>query len=53
MTDKYPDDCKHRDNENHIVCKIFDMSCAMFHTRIFSLPSCAGKGKCPYYEAAP
>ena len=52
MTDKYPDDCEHRDGKQVIMCKIFDMSCAFFHTCIFDLQSCAGKGKCPYYRVA-
>ena len=44
--DDETDDCKHHDGKNHIMCKIFDMSCAMFHTRIY----CHKDGKCCYYE---
>jgi hypothetical protein len=42
----YPDDCKHRGAEK-IVCKVFNMSCAMFFTRIGN----KNGGKCCYYEA--
>jgi len=53
MTDKYPDDCKHRDPKDEKMCKVFDMSCAMFHTRIFGIPSECGVTRCCYYEAKP
>ena len=53
MTDDYPDDCKSRDGKSPLMCKIFDMSCAFFHTCIFGLKTCCGTGKCCYYEAKP
>lgn len=41
----YSDDCTHLHNAKD--CKLFDMSCAMFHTRIFGrIP---GYNNCPYY----
>ena len=42
----YPDDCKNRSDTNGIMCRLFDMSCAMFHTRIGD----KNNGKCCYYE---
>jgi hypothetical protein len=42
----YPDDCKERQEKNHIMCKLFGMSCAMFHTCIANRKD----GKCCYYE---
>jgi len=45
----YPDDCKERSEKNHIMCKVFDMSCAMFHARIAKKKD----GKCCYYEVRP
>jgi hypothetical protein len=45
----YPDDCKSRSDKNQISCSLFDMSCAMFHTRIGN----KNGGKCCYYEAKP
>jgi hypothetical protein len=49
VTDNYPNDCKSRDTKNPIMCKIFDMSCAFFHTCIFGHKD----GKCCYYEVIP
>jgi len=47
----YPDDCKHRGKEK-ITCKIFDMSCAMFHTRMNGTKWAKEhtNGECPFYE---
>jgi len=45
------DDCKHRSKEK-IVCKIFEMSCAMFHTRMVgTVYAKEHEGKCPFHEA--
>lgn len=40
---KYPEDCVSRDG---VKCKIFIMSCAMFHTCIAN----RNGGRCCYYE---
>lgn len=46
----YPDDCKNRGKEK-IVCKVFDMSCAMFHTRMSGTTYARqNKNVCPFYE---
>lgn len=32
------DTCKYKSKSNQYMCSLFDMSCAMFHTRIASHP---------------
>lgn len=47
----YSDGCKHK-AENKVQCKTFDMSCAMFHTRMVGTEYSFIHGNiCPFFEA--
>jgi hypothetical protein len=49
----YSDDCKHR-GDPKVQCKLMDMSCAMFHTRMNGTRYAKEHdGKCPFYEVNP
>ena len=46
------DYCKYRAKENEIICSVFSMSCAMFHTRIvLTKHAKEHDGVCAYFES--
>lgn len=52
-TSTYAANCSQRDRYDQNKCSLFEMSCAMFHSKIFNLkPFCmtgAVVNRCPYY----
>jgi hypothetical protein len=48
----YTEDCINRDRNNKILCNVFDMSCAMITTRIYTKqPGKPADAPCPFYKS--